>query len=138
MFGTTEKVRPEVAWLCNEDALNKWYAGMSDTVWETDNSKLTKVVKDPANPYAVIEVTLAANAKIQDKTPSGTSPVGAAKNELTGTVKYHLPLKDFQGPSLVTSHFEILTKDEGKNNVGSEELIEETFTLDIKHLRPVQ
>jgi hypothetical protein len=137
-LGTAELARVESGWLANEEALNKWYTGMSDIVWDTASAKLAAVAKDAKPPFAKVNVALEAKGKIIDKTPAGIVPVGAATNELTGKVTYHLPLTNFQGPTLVATHFEVLTKDAGKDNVGSEEFVEETFTLDIEYQTPLQ
>jgi hypothetical protein len=134
MFGTPKKEVPDARWGCNEEALNKWYAAGLDPVWDRALAKLNLVKTD--GPYLVVEVGLDAKANVKDKTPEGSPTDGKTTNELTGTIHYHLPLKDYQGPSRITSDLTSVTKDEGKPgvDVGSEESLRETFTLDIKYL----
>jgi hypothetical protein len=134
MFGSPKPVSPKTQWSASENALNTWYGGVSEASWDQAGSKLVQANKTAAVPFAVVEATLQARSKIKDKTPTGVVPVGAATGELSGTITYRLPLKDSQGPTQVQSQLKIVTNDEGKNGVGSQETVEENFTFDIEYV----
>jgi hypothetical protein len=139
MFGSTKPQMPGSMWAASEDALNLWYTGVSDVVWDRASGKLVQVFlpglgDSKPGPYAFVDMHVEAKGKIKDKTPAGLVPFGAATNELEAKVSYRLHLKDYQGPYQVTSRVDVVTKDEGKNGVGSEDLLREEFTLDITYL----
>jgi hypothetical protein len=131
LFGSAKPQMPGSMWAANEDALNAWYSGLTDVIWDRASGKLVEVVK--AGPHVVVDMHVEAKAKIKDKSPAGVVPVGNATNELEAKVRYQLPLKEFQGPTQTVSEVKVITQDEGKNGVGSEESLREEFTLDIRY-----
>jgi hypothetical protein len=137
MFGSAKPQMPGALWGASEYGLNQWFSGVSDVVWDRASGKLSQVglkVAEGEKPFAIADMHVEGKAKIKDLTPSGSAPIGPATAELEAKVQYRFRLTDEQGPYTVTSQVNVVTKDEGKSGVGSEELLREEYTLNIRFL----